>query len=95
MRNVTGVEAEGGEHPEQVTWAAMLAERRHELGLTQREVGEAAGLSQQAVSYIERGASVPRVTTMVRIARALGTSIEALFPMEAAPREEGTDQAVS
>lgn len=70
---------------ERVTWAEMLARRRHELGLTQRELGEAAGLSQQAVSYIERGASVPRVTTMVRIARALGTTIEALFPMEGAP----------
>lgn len=65
----------------------MLTRRRHELGLTQRELAQAAGLSQQAVSYIERGTSVPRVTTMVRIARALGTTIEALFPMEGAPRD--------
>jgi putative transcriptional regulator len=80
--------ATGDERAERVTWAQMLARRRQELGLTQRELGEAAGLSQQAVSYIERGASVPRVTTMVRLARALGTTIEALFPMEGAPHED-------
>ena len=74
---------------ERISWAEMLTPRRHELGLTQRQLGEAAGLSQQAVSYIERGASVPRVTTMVRIARALGTTIEALFPTEATPRGDG------
>lgn len=63
--------------------------------MTQRQLAEAAGLSQQAVSYIERGTSVPRVTTMVRIARALGTTIEALFPMEGAPRDELADRPIT
>lgn len=67
----------------------MLAARRLELGLSQRALGQAAGISQQAVSALERGASVPRVATMRRIADALGTTIEVLFPMEAAPRDGG------
>jgi len=70
-------------------WAEKVLERRRKLGLTQRELANAAGLTQQAVSYIERGGGVPKVTSMVRIARALGTTVESLFPVECAPLADG------
>jgi transcriptional regulator with XRE-family HTH domain len=63
-------------------WAEKLLERRLALGLTQREVALAAGVSQQAVSYIERGVGIPRVTTLVRLSRVLGTDLATLFPPE-------------
>ncbi|HUZ19766.1 MAG TPA: helix-turn-helix transcriptional regulator [Acidimicrobiales bacterium] len=70
-------------------WAEKVLEHRRKLGLTQRELADAAGLTQQAVSYIERGGGVPRFTTMVRLARALGTTVESLFPLERAPLADG------
>ena len=73
-----------------MSWSEEVRARRRALGLTQHELAEAAGLTQQAVSYIERGAGVPRVTTMLRLARVLGTTLEALVAEEsellAAPR---------
>ena len=60
------------------TWAHLVRERRQALQLSQLELGRRAGLTQQAVSYIERGIGIPRVTTMVRVARSLGTTVEQL-----------------
>ncbi|MCU1491508.1 MAG: Helix-turn-helix domain [Acidimicrobiaceae bacterium] len=76
-------------------WARLLAERRLELGLTQQELGRQAGLTQQAVSYIERGASIPRFTSMVRLARVLGTSVDELFgpSVDSEVPERGTGRA--
>ena len=54
--------------------------------MTQARLAELAGVTQQSISRIERGEVTPRVTTMYDIARALGTSIDALFPMTSAPR---------
>jgi len=75
------------------TWSEQVRVRRRALGLTQRELAEAAGLTQQAVSYIERGAGVPRVTTMLRLAQVLGTTLETLLcagDRAALPRPCGT-----
>jgi transcriptional regulator with XRE-family HTH domain len=63
---------------EEGTWARRVRERRQALKLSQLELGQLAGLTQQAVSYIERGIGIPRVTTMVRVARSLGTTVEQL-----------------
>ncbi|MHB1782517.1 MAG: helix-turn-helix transcriptional regulator [Acidimicrobiales bacterium] len=65
---------------EACSWARLVRERRRELRLSQLELGRRAGLTQQAVSYIERGIGIPRVTTMVRVARSLGTTVEQLVP---------------
>ena len=69
-------------------WARSVRDRRLELRISQIELGRRSGLTQQAVSYIEQGRGIPRVTTMLRVARALGTTIEELFPMEGAPRPD-------
>ena len=63
----------------------MVLERRRKLGLTQRELARAAGLTQQAVSYIERGGGVPTCHLDGPHRGALGTTVESLFPAEVAP----------
>jgi putative transcriptional regulator len=72
----------GAKHSEQtLDWGSRVYKRRTEMGLTQEQVSRLTGLSQQAISQIETGATVPRVTTLVSLARALGTSIDQLFPI--------------
>lgn len=53
-----------------------LRELRRERGLTLEAVGFLAGLDQATVSRIERGLVEPSPETIVRLARALGMSIE-------------------
>lgn len=48
-----------------------LRNRRHELGLTQREVAERAGISQPLVARIETGGVDPRVSTLTKIVDVL------------------------
>ena len=47
---------------------------RHRLGLTQEELAARAGLAVVQVSRIERGAREIRLTTLVRLVRALEVS---------------------
>lgn len=48
-----------------------IAHHRREAGMSQGEVGEAAGLHPTAVGLIERGERAAHVYTLVRIAGAL------------------------
>lgn len=68
------------------SWATRLLERRQALGLTQTQVAELAGVTQQAVSSFERGRTVPRMRTLDRLAAAVGTTVTELFPMASRPR---------
>lgn len=51
--------------------AADLRERRKQLGLTQSEVAEAAGVSQPLIARIEGGGVDPRLSTLRRIVEVL------------------------
>ncbi len=53
--------------------------RRRELGATLDDIAERAGVSRSMVSDIERGAKVPTVIVLDRIAAALGTTIARLL----------------
>lgn len=48
-----------------------LRERRHELGLTQAELADAAGVSQPLIARIEGGDVDPRLSTLRRIVEAM------------------------
>lgn len=67
---------------------AGLAELRHRAGVSQGELGMAAGISQAAVSSIERGRSkTTSVEIAQRLVRALNSrgvqcSIDDIFPPE-------------
>jgi transcriptional regulator with XRE-family HTH domain len=51
-----------------------FARLRRESGLTQEQVAERSGLSQQYLSSLERGNRNPTVITLFQIADAMGVS---------------------
>ena len=51
--------------------AERVAERRSEMGLSQRELAELCGTTQSAIARLERGGRPPRIDTLLRIAEAL------------------------
>lgn len=56
---------------------AIAAARAH-AGLTQAELGEAAGVHTETISRIERGKFQPAVETLIEIAAALGLTLDQL-----------------
>ena len=61
---------------------------RMDCGLTQEKLAEAAELSVPYVSHIERGKQKPRISNFIRLASALGITVDTLLlgwqPAEAA-----------
>ena len=58
-----------------------FARLRRERGLTQEEMEERSGFSQQYLSDLERGKRNPTVITLYELAQALGVShIDLLLP---------------
>ena len=51
---------------------------RTHLGLTQREVAKRAGISQAALSQMEKSTNELRTATLEKLARAMGISAEQL-----------------
>jgi transcriptional regulator with XRE-family HTH domain len=51
--------------------AQDVADRRQEVGLSQRELAELVGTTQSAIARLERGGRPPRIDTLLRIADAL------------------------
>ncbi|MFF2652969.1 helix-turn-helix domain-containing protein [Streptomyces sp. NPDC058045] len=58
-----------------------VATRRRAGGMSMRELAARAGISQPFLSQIERGASMPSMTTVYRLARALGATPGDLLPV--------------
>lgn len=62
-----------------------LREMREQLGLTQVELAERAGIDQTTVSKLELGTMQnPSWPVVAKLARALGVNPEDLFPIEVA-----------
>ena len=64
------------------TMGAIIARKRKELGLTQEALGDALGVSYQAVSKWENELSSPDISALPLLADTLGLSIDALFGRE-------------
>jgi transcriptional regulator with XRE-family HTH domain len=71
-------------------WNERFRDRRRALDRSQEFIAERAKITQQAISRFEHGAVVPRISTLERLAFALDTTREELFPMEAAPRSKAS-----
>ena len=66
--------------------ANAVSAARAKSGLSQKELSKLTGIDQSDISKIERGLSNPSISTLERIAKALGgnLSIDILFPTPAA-----------
>ncbi len=66
-----------------------VREHREGLGVTQGELAARAGVSRALVGSLEHGRHSPSADAAIRLARALGTTVERLFdpgPTEAGPK---------
>jgi len=59
-------------------FAANVRSARQRAGMTQEAVADASGIHSTEVSRIERGLRDPRVSTVLRLADALGVPASAL-----------------
>ncbi|MBE3591064.1 MAG: helix-turn-helix domain-containing protein [Firmicutes bacterium] len=64
-----------------------LRRLRQARGWSQQELAQRAGVTRQTVSGVESGRYLPSVAVALRLARALGCSVEDLFALEAPPEE--------
>ena len=62
-----------------VRLANHLREERDRLGLTQAELAERVGVSRKTINTVENGVFVPSTLLALKLARALGKPVEALF----------------
>ncbi len=69
--NIDRVVSDQREHP--------VRTRRRECRITQANLATTVGVSRQTVISIEQGDYAPSVFLALRIARALGTTVEDIF----------------
>ncbi|MBQ6732180.1 MAG: helix-turn-helix transcriptional regulator [Paludibacteraceae bacterium] len=60
--------------------AQILLDARHNAGLTQEDLATRMGVDKSYISRIERGIITPTVSTLYRLAAAMGLTVE-LRPM--------------
>lgn len=56
-----------------------VAQLRKSRSMTQQDLAEAVGMSVVAIAYIETGKRWARLSTLIKIAKALRTNLEELF----------------
>lgn len=56
-----------------------LKEQRTAAGLTQAELAERVGVTRKTINTVENGVFVPSTVLALKLARALGVRVEALF----------------
>src|SRR5258708_31527181 len=63
--------------------AGQVAERRSDLGLSQRELAVLTGTTQSAIARLDRGGRPPRIDTLLRI----GAALDCQLVVELRPRK--------
>jgi putative transcriptional regulator len=59
-----------------------LRDLRSERDLTQAALAERVGVSRKTINTVENGVFIPSTLLALRLARALGCSVEAIFSLE-------------
>lgn len=62
--------------------ANRLLDLRTERDLTQAALAEMVGVSRKTINTVENGVFIPSTLLALRLARALGRPVEALFSLE-------------
>ena len=79
------------------TMAEVIASRRKELGMTQKDLAEKLNITDKAVSKWERGVACPDTAAIPQLAQILGISIEELMTSKPAetPGHRGSEYLVN
>ena len=59
-----------------------LKDERARLGLTQAELADRVGVSRKTINTVENGVFIPSTVLALKLAVALGRSVEELFQVE-------------
>ncbi|CAN5486539.1 helix-turn-helix transcriptional regulator [soil metagenome] len=62
---------------------SRLKEIRTAAGLTQAELAERVGVSRKTINTVENGVFIPSTILALKLGRALGCPVEALFQLAA------------
>lgn len=71
----------------------ILVETRSSLGITQYQLAKLSGVNARYLNYLEHGAKEPRLSMIIKLARAMGISAGSMVDAAAREgwaREEGT-----
>ena len=60
---------------------SRLREERTRRNLTQAQLAELVGVSRKTINTVENGVFVPSTVLSLRLAKALGTTVERLFSL--------------
>lgn len=61
-----------------------IEQRRNDLNMTQAKLAEKVGITQGAISMIERGERVPSLDVIIKLAEALGCTVDELIDKKGA-----------
>lgn len=75
--------------PAAMTIGQRIARERKRLGLSQEALGEALGVSRQAISKWEADASIPEIDKLIAMARRFGVTVGWLLGVEEVREEDG------
>ena len=67
------------------TMGEIISTRRHELGMTQKDLADQLNITDKAVSKWERDVAFPDTATIPKLAEILGVSVEELMQAKAVP----------
>jgi transcriptional regulator with XRE-family HTH domain len=71
------------------TLGKLIRRARTRAGLSQAALAEAAGVADETVSRVERGAYEPSLSTLVRLADALGENVDFVVRRSSRAAEAG------
>lgn len=65
-----------------LNYGQMVHEKRRAINMTEEKLAELTDRSDKEIRNIERGASIPKLDTVVRISNALDMEIGELTPLK-------------
>jgi putative transcriptional regulator len=66
---------------------STLKVHRAQLDLTQEKLADLVGVTRKTINTVETGRFIPSTVLALKLARALGTTVEELFQLNETPKD--------
>lgn len=76
------------------TFGSMVAELRRQSGMTQLELAEKMGVTDKAVSKLERDLSFPDINSVPKLAEIFGVSVDELMQVKTNSKESSLSEKI-